>query len=288
MARGIEFGFVPVLLGCCAAIASRSKTSLLVSGVVFLGAALLITRMGQRGSAVMAGLSILVVFHYLWRRLPMLLVLGLLLFTVVGLNILGEYRSKGDAETEFSEGIARPVTSVAAHEQDRQRLTVLGVIMHTFPEHHDYLLGESYYALIAVVVPRWLWPEKGKYFEWRDTNIVYNLTGLPAPTPFNGVLYANFSWFGVILGMAIFGSFHRALNAYLERAPRDPGTVLIYVALLGAVSPTMIGLSQTLQVAVPIVLLVYSVSRRAPASEPGSIGARPAAPFALEERAASH
>jgi oligosaccharide repeat unit polymerase len=289
MARGIEFGFVPVLLACCAAIACRSRTWLILGGIVFLGMALLITRMGQRGAAVMAGMSILLVFHFLWRRIPLVMVLGLLLAVVVGVNMLGEYRTKGRADTEFSEGISSPITTVAAHEQERQRLNVLGVIMYTFPEHRDYLMGESYYALVAVFVPRWLWPEKSQHFLWRDTMIIYNLTGLPAPTPFNGVLYANFSWLGVVLGMGIFGAFHRALNAYRERAPQDPGTVLIYVALLGTVNPTLLGLSQVFQLAVPIVLLVYSVSRRALRAPRGPLGLPAAAgpAFVLEENSAS-
>jgi predicted benzoate:H+ symporter BenE len=163
--------------------------------------------------------------------------------------------------------MSKPVATVATHEDDRQRLTVLGVIMHTFPERHDYLMGESYYGLVASLVPRWLWPDKGKHFMWRDTAIVYNLTGLPAPTPMPGVLFANFSWAGVVIGMALLGSFHRALYRRVEQAPGDPGTALIYIAILGSFTPTLLGISQTLQWVVPVVVLVLLVSRAAPKSD---------------------
>jgi hypothetical protein len=275
MARGIAFGFVPVILLACAAISARSRRMLVVSAVLFVIVALLVSRVGQRGAAAVAGLSILVVFHFLWRRLSVFLIGGLLLFAVVSVNILGEYRQKGTAETSFSEGMSKPVATVATHEDDRQRLTVLGVIMHTFPERHDYLLGESYYGLVASLVPRWLWPDKGKYFVWRDTAIVYNITGLPAPTPMPGVLFANFSWAGVVIGMALLGAFHRGLYRYVEDAPSDPGTALIYIAILGSFTPTLLGVSQTLQWAVPVVVLVLLVSR-APAKQSALAAARTA------------
>lgn len=278
MARGIAFGFVPVILLACAAITARSRRMLVVSAVLFLIVTLLVSRVGQRGAAAVAGLSILAVFHFLWRRLSVLLIGGLLLFAVVSVNILGEYRQKGAAETSFTEGMSKPVASVATHEDDRQRLTVLGVIMHTFPERHDYLMGESYYGLVASLVPRWLWPDKSKYFLWRDTAIVYNLTGLPAPTPMPGVLFANFSWFGVVIGMALLGAFHRGLFRYVQEAPGDPGSALIYIAILGSFTPTLLGVSQTLQWAVPVVVLVLLVSR-APA-KPSALDAARTVPEA--------
>jgi hypothetical protein len=278
MSRGIGFGFIPVLLLGCAAIASRSRRMLVVTGVAFLIVALLVARVGQRATAVMAGLSMLVVFHFLWRRVSVFLVGGLLLVAIVSVNILGEYRAKGTADTTLTEGVSRPISSAATHEEDRQRLTVLGVIMHTFPERHDYLMGESYYGLVAALVPRWVWPDKGSYFRWRDTTIVYNLTGLPAPTPLLGVLFANFSWAGVVIGMALFGAFHRSLYRYLEQAPGDPGTALIYVVTLGSFNLTLLGVSQALQWAVPIVVLVLFVSRRAPRERAPALGEAPVAP----------
>jgi hypothetical protein len=274
MSRGIAFGFVPVLLLGCAAIAARSRRTLIVTGIALLVVALLVARVGQRATALTAGLSMLVVFHFLWRRVSVFLVGGLLLVAVVSVNILGEYRATGTAETTLTEGVSRPVASAATHETDRQRLTVLGVIMHTFPDHHDYLLGESYYGLVAALVPRWVWPDKGKYFQWRDTMIVSNLTGLPAPTPMQGVLFANFSWAGVVLGMALFGAFHRSLYRYLEQAQGDPGTALIYVVTLGSFNLTLLGVSQALQWVVPIIVLVKLVSRKhAPRSEAAPVPA---------------
>jgi hypothetical protein len=275
MSRGIAFGFVPVLLLSCAAIAARSRRMLIMSAVAFLIVAVLVSRVGQRGAAAVAGLSILVVFHFLWRRLSVFLIGALLLCAVVSVNILGEYRQKGESETTFAQGVSRPMATVATHEDDRQRLTVLGVIMHTFPERHDYLMGESYYGLVASLVPRWIWPDKSKYFMWRDTAIVRNLTGLPAPTPMSGVLFANFSWAGVVIGMALLGAFHRALYRYVEEAPGDPGTALIYIAILGSFTPTVLGISQVLQWVVPLVLLVFLVSRAAPKSSLPAAGVEP-------------
>jgi hypothetical protein len=266
MVRGIAFGFVPVLLLGCAAITARSRRLLVVTVISFLLVALLVTRVGQRGIAPVAGLSLLVAFHFAWRRLSVFLVAAALLCAVVSVNILGEYRQSGEAATTFTDGVSSPIVTIAAHEDDRQRLTVLGVIMHTFPERHDYLMGESYSGLVAAFIPRWIWPEKMSQFRWSDTAIVYNITGLPAPTPLAGVLYANFSWLGVVLGMALFGAFHRGLYCYVEGGARDSGSALCYIAVLGSFAPTMLGISQALQWALPVIILIFVATRPAKSS----------------------
>jgi len=284
MARGIQFGLVPVLLLAAAAMADRSRRLLAVTAAAFLIVALLVNRMGHRGSVVLAAMMIVAMFHFLWRRLSFTFVGALVLVAVVAVNILGEYRRGQAPETTMVEGMSQPLHSAATHEQDRRRLDVLGLILHVFPERHPYLMGESYYGLVAALVPRWVWPDKANHFTWRDTNIVPKLTGFPAPTPYPAALYANFSWVGVLLGMALFGAFHKGLYRYRESAPGEIGTVLVYIAVLGCFSPTLIGVSFTLQFVVPIVGLVYVISRPrlAPVAGAGAavaVGAR-AAPSA--------
>lgn len=261
MVRGIVFTFVPALLMACAAITDRSRLLMVGTLVTFGIAALLVTRLGPRGPAMMVGLVMLGLFHFLWRKIPISVVVGLLLSAVVVVNTLGDYRSTGRVRVGFVEGMSRPAASIAAHESDRNRLNVIGAILHHFPERQDYLLGESYTGLPLFWVPRWLWPNKRDAFVWRGNAIAKRLVGLPAPSPFYGVMYANFSWLGVVVGMSLFGAFHRGLARYRERNATDVGVTLLYMTIGVFFSPTFLGLSATIQYALPLTLLIYVVSR---------------------------
>lgn len=271
MIRGILFAFVPTLLLASMAIVDRSKGLLALTGVSFLLAALLVTRLGQRHPALLGGQMILILFNYLWRKISPSLVIGVLLFAVVGVNVLGSYRATWTERVEFGEGIANPMDSMARHEDDRSRLLVLAILMHYYPQREDYLMGESYAALTVSWIPRWVWPEKNEHLE-NGNRIVFRLTGIPAPVPMSGELYANFSWIGVALGMALFGAFHRGLARYRELAPGDLGVALIYATVVTHFSPTAMGISSTAQYVIPIIILIYMVSspKRAPAVPDGA------------------
>lgn len=264
MVRGAMLGALPVLLLTAAGAQRRSPRLLLIAFVLYCGIGVALTRLGPRGPVVAVGLMALIVVHYGWRRLPALPLLGLLLCAVVGVQILGEYRLSGKSETQFAGGLASPVASLSRHEDDRQRLTALAVVMRFFPDRRDFLWGESFRALAIFWIPKWVWPGKYDHLRWRDTAIVRNLTGAPLPTPLKGVLYANFGWFGVVLGMGLFGAFHRGLYRYLQRAGGDAGSVLIYTVVLTTFRPTALGLAQSLQHVVPAVVAVYWISRPRP------------------------
>jgi hypothetical protein len=259
--RGALSGLLlPLLIGGYAC-RLRSRPLLLCSILLYGVFAVATTRFGPRGPAVAVGLMGLATFHYAWRRIPAVPLLAILFGVVVGVQILGEYRASGRTTTTFREGLTDPVESLAKHEADRSRLQALAVIMFHFPEKHDYLLGESFKSLAVFWIPLWLWPSKTEYLAWRDTSIVYQLEGAPIPSPLNGVLYANFGWLGVVVGMALYGAFHRGLYRYQQQSPSDPGTTAVYIGVLSTFTPTALGLAQTLQFAVPMARCAFAVSR---------------------------
>lgn len=262
MVRGILFAYVPILLLASMAVVDRSRSLLALTGIALLLVGVLVTRLGPRQPAFLGALMVLVLFNYLWRRINPSLVIGMLLVSVVIVNALGSYRTHGqDQEVDLRQDVANPMDSMARHGDDRSRLQVLGVLMHYFPQRKDYLLGESYVALSVSFIPRWIWPEKGEHFQ-PGNRIVQRLVGLPAPVPYYGELYANFSWLGVLVGMALFGAFHRGLARYRESSPDDLSVCLIYTIFVIFFTPTAMGISATAQYAVPIIGLIYLLSRR--------------------------
>ena len=253
--RGVGLGFIPALLFITlnfprVRLARAAATAFLLFVIGFLS-----TRLGQRGTAIFFVLNALIVVHYLGRRIP-ILVLAFCAFALMTVsNILGAYRANPDQFTASGPG---PVTSISAtqtlvdHEDDRARLAAMAVVFHFFPERVDYALGGSWGPLLTAPIPRWLWPEKGKLFVWRDTNIVLELVGAPIPVPFMGVLYANFGWLGIVAGMMLWGMFQRGLYEWLLANQKDRGTVVLYSFIVVYFTPTMLQLSGTIGFVLPL------------------------------------
>ena len=81
--------------------------------------------------------------------------------------------------------------------------------MALYPEPHPYLLGQSYYRLLFVPIPRMLWPEKPvdtqRIFA-RALDPTLGSRGTTIPPGVVGDLYINFGSFGVF-GMVLWGFF---------------------------------------------------------------------------------
>jgi hypothetical protein len=268
MHRGIALGFIPVLLHAAPALRARAYRKLAVLAGLALLLAFLSLRVGTRGNAVFFLVNLLVLAHYLWRRIPTPLLLGGALLLIVGMNILGSTRRQRTTDVDVSLDRFRPGQALVEHENDRQRLTAASVVMQTFPERHDYLLGRSWTAIAVAPIPRPLLPDKNSYLKWSDSGITYSLVGVPAPTPFLFVLFANFGWAGIVGGMAAWGAFHRALQDWRERAGNDANVALLYSSILIYFTPTLLSIGICLQTVVPIAASLWFIRRRLrPASQ---------------------
>jgi hypothetical protein len=270
MLRGAQLGALPVLFYLTLAAKRNSKqfyfwaVALVVVGVLTL-------RLGQRGFLFNALLAGAVIIHYLKRRIPTFLFVFAFLVAVVAGDIMLRWRTGETQRNEqsFAESLQRPGEALAEHEDDRQRFAAQAVLFKEFPENHDYLLGQSWLAIAVTPIPRWLWPSKGQYFQWRDTTVIPRLVGAPIPVGYLGLLYINFSWFGIVIGMFLWGVFHRALYDWLRVDPTNPSRVLFYTMMLLFFAPTMLGISASLQyVLTSYVIIRYIKLRRRPAVAP--------------------
>lgn len=265
MIRGIQIGLLAPLLLLAWRLPRRRLVSSAITFAALLVVAVLAVRLGQRGVLFFGGLVGLVLVHYLWRRIPAGLFAAAMLMGVIANNVMYAWRNPG-AQSQIapaSEQIDAPVQTLAAHETDRARFGAAALVMKEFPAHHDYLMGESWLALLVLPVPRWIWPEKSQYFRWRDTGIVSRLGGGPIPSSFEMTLYANFGWIGIAAGMLLFGAFHRGLYEWLLSARKNRSAVLLYAMWLVFFGPTTLGMSSALQYVVPAWLLVRWMGRPA-------------------------
>ena len=261
--RAVGFGFLPIHFFVALSLPKPRTRNVILALLAMVVMSVLITRLGQRGTAVFFGMTVLIVIHYLYRRVPSTLLFGLTFVAMIAVNTLGAYRQSAPNEAAISEAKSfSPIQVLANHEADRQRMAALAVVFDTFPSQKDHLLGESWAAIPVTFVPRWLWPEKRNLFMWRDTAIIWNLVGAPVPTSYLGLLYVNFSWIGIVGGMFGWGLFHRGLYEWLLANQKDRSVVLLYSSIVLFFGLTLLQMSATIQFALPAWAIIVFIRRR--------------------------
>lgn len=276
--RGMMLMYLPAMLALAVAIEKRHALAVIACSALIVVEGILVLRAGQRGLTLIFFVTCVAIVHYMWRRIPTSLIVAAAFVGIVVSNVLVQYRIKESEDVRIAplrEQVSA-VQQLQAHEGDRNRLSTLGVIYYYFPEKQEFLLGQSWFGLIALPIPRWIWADKAKSFVWRDTNIVPELVGAPVPTPFHGVLYANFSWFGVVLGMLGWGLFHRRLYEWTMAAHGDKSVIVLYANTLFIFGPTLFAFSFLTQFMVPLAAIIVFVGyrRRSALSPLASVGQR--------------
>lgn len=265
ISRGSQFGLLAALILLATWLRKPGWRPALTAGFLLLGNAWLVSRLGQRGLYIYPLMVALGLVHYLRRRVPVWVFVALMFAGLVISNVQLQWRTANytvDPDSQMSQGVARPLDTLAFHEGERQRLSTLAVVFHEFPDRRDHLLGETYLGLVATFMPRWLWPEKESHFQWRDTMIMSRLVGAPFPTPYLGVLWVNWSWPGIVLGMLLWGVFLRAIYEARQRNPDDPGTNLMYLATLVFFGPTLLAVSAAVQYVLPAYVCLRFIGWR--------------------------
>ena len=270
--RAVGLGFIPCLLFITLNFPKfRWGRGLLTAGLLFV-VGFLSTRLGQRGTAIFFVINALIVIHYLGRRIPMSVLALVAFLLLVVSNVLGAYRSNPDQFTASGGG---PTANLSAtetlveHDDDRARLAAMAVVFHFFPDRKDYLMGESWGPILTAPIPRWLWPEKVNLFVWRDTNMIPELIGARIPVPYLGLLYSNFSWVGVVLGMALWGLVQRGMYEWLLENRSDRSTVVLYSFVVVYFTPTMLQLSGTIGFVLPLWVALRFMRKKVAAKKKG-------------------
>jgi hypothetical protein len=278
--RGIQLGFLPIFIWFARVLPTRqNKVSTAAAMACAVVVGILSIRTGIRGVAFISIMVLVVNYHYLRRRISVLVLVGLMLVGLTLSNTLFRWRADGMYDTamtrvdENADIKDRVVAELANHEADRQKFSSVALLFNEFPRNYDYLLGESYLGLVAVFIPRWIWPEKYSMFEWRDTLIVGKLGGGQNPTSLLGLFYVNFSWIGVIVGFGLLGVFHRGLYEWMLRTPRDPNVVLLYSLILVFFSPTLLAISATIGTVLPVWLALRFIGKRPDSTQASALAA---------------
>jgi hypothetical protein len=271
MLRGIYLGALPGFLYFAHVLRRPGLAAVILVTTALVLLSYLSLRVGQRGMAFAAFLPPIIVFHYMRKRVPVsVLLLGLLLAVTLSNAMLAWRYNAAEGARSYhisqvhspeSESLTgRMVSTLQKNDAERKRFHVLAFLFNEFPANRDYLYGQSWLGLLVLPIPRWLLPEKWEYFIWRDSAIMLVIVGSPNPTPLLPLLYVNFSWLGIILGLLLWGVFHRALYEWMLAASKDPTVIIYYTMIVVYFAPTLSGLSAALQYVIPVWLALRFIA----------------------------
>jgi len=271
----ITFGSV-ILFALARAWQGRARLSqqlgLLTAAVLYSG---ILASLGVRSYVVLFWCIAAGLYHYLKRPIRSLHLVGLAVLVFLFSTLMYDIRaaafrgeiSEGDlpAVSVRSEALGRFVTEdFLARGMDN-----LLVAVHVFPDYIPWQSGRSWLNLLALPVPRGLWPDKPVMTVGGLLRDQYFGGGGSLPVGYDGTLYANFRLPGVILGMALLGILFRSFYEGFKNRRGNSYAVFLYVIILNQVSDGLSpeAFTQLALYVLPLVPVLCFVSR-GPAARP--------------------
>ena len=175
-------------------------------------------------------LILLLLRHYLYKKLPMRRAALIAIIALFVLGFLGELRKTNKSET-FS-----PLSTVTAVIGKGYFLDLgkTSIIANKFPEENDLLYGYSLALSTIAFIPRQIWPEKPVvrigYFVGQEVIKLNNQTGIPPG--FVAELYMNFHYIGMIPIMLFVGLLVGTAYKRMTRYNYSIGSVIFYVMVI--------------------------------------------------------
>lgn len=217
---------------------------------------------GMMETAILPLLLVLIVRWHMRSRFPWIFAVGLALFFLIVNPVKYEYRNL----TWMAEERVGPVDRIAnwieaaqttyldirdpirtdeegdVIQGSLQRIDLLHKLAYVkslTPESVPFLRGESYRYMLVTFIPRLVWPDKPKANEATDlVDYAYGFRfpdqeshGTNIGAGFVAEAYANFSWTGVVVIMAIQGIIFALLSRFLN-APGNLGGQAIYATVM--------------------------------------------------------
>lgn len=264
----ITFGSV-LLLTLARAWAQRAglprQLGLLAIALAYSG---ILASLGVRSYVVVFWAIALGLYHYLRRRVRVvhLVAVGVtvFLFATVMYDVRsaafrGEIR-EGEVPTVTvgSEAVGRFVTEDLLNRGLDNMLVVVDVSPHYLPLQW----GKSWLNLLALPVPRGIWPDKPVMTVGGLLRDEFYPGAGAVPVGYDGTLYVNFQLPGVMLGMVLLGILFRCFYEWFMANRKNLYAVFLYVVILTQVpdglSPDALG--QVAIYVLPLLPVIYFVS----------------------------
>ena len=196
---------------------------------------------GVRGMPINVIISLLISYHYLKRRIPVV-VLGVIVAGIIFfIMFAGLYRAAAIENTPVPEVLMQlseiPAQSYLSVFLDRiDALPNFMTVLEGFPTSSmDFGYGSTFLNFIVQPFPRSIFPEKpyliGDLFTQQFFPSDYGWV-TKDPSIF-GELYMNLHIGGIVLGMFLLGMICRIFQAYIEKNRNNKGVILFYTQVFG-------------------------------------------------------
>lgn len=197
---------------------------------------------GSRGAILYPLITGIIILMLRRRHFSSTKVLAILLVCVLGIGILGTFRTtvknSGRIDLETLTDVESGLEQALGSDKEAGELTggrkggPLPIYAYV-PERKDYLYGATYLAAITIPVPRALWPEKPGLCGGRASKAFYNNKATWAiPCGPLGEAYWNFGIYGIIGVFLIYGWLHKWLVKWYRRQSLEPITMLIFAVII--------------------------------------------------------
>ncbi len=129
-------------------------------------------------------------------------------------------------------------------------------VLARVPSEEKLLLGRSYLTVLALPIPRALWPEKPGTVGKLAGDLFFGVqAGIPPGAI--GEAYWNFHLPGVLLLFLGFGIFHRFMASFLLRYQHQPGAVAIYALTVFWGQPSITAIAEWIYSIASVLALLW-------------------------------
>jgi len=203
----------------------------------YTGGALLVSGlMGSRANTFSVILAGVILYHRLYRRISLPVVITL--FTVGAIGLVAfqlyfrEYLVLGEIISQERPSSLEQLRSLFARTVGSEffQIQALTILMDAMPDLISFQNGATYLFLFVAPIPSSIWSAKVQFL---PAPVVFTLAlwpkrwlddGTTLPTSLMGEMYLNFGTIGVVLGMIAFGALYKFM--YVRARNRYPPAVL--------------------------------------------------------------
>lgn len=233
--------------------------------VMVSAAASVLAILGGRAVVVFAIFSGAVLYDRHVRRVPVIVLCGLVVFLGFFLATFLQFRvsARGERSVEQVNWIAEQGLPDAALRAGFTGVDRFIVLINGVPSEVPFQYGKTYLRVLAAPVPRQFWPGKPGLSE---ATVYADLFGAQKgiyPGSFIGDMYLNGHVIGVVLGMFVMGLVHRSLDQWRELHSDNASVTVIYAIAAATVGGGLgnVGIVNALLLTLAFLAVVMS-SRR--------------------------
>lgn len=230
---------------------------------------------GSRSFLILTGLTFLIIWSIHNRRLSITRIIVLGMISIALLGALGQFRSASfryARQGELSKAIeyARDQNAIASGIETvisyaTRANGLYGILLRS--EDVPLLMGESYASVLAMPIPRAVWPGKPDAGGVLTARLVFNRNDTAIPPGNVGEAFLNFHIPGIVVIPLIFGIVLAWLSRLYKARYAQPLFIVLYAISLLRLQPNSEGLYSWSHAVVATLLaaLILGLRWRAPA-----------------------